>query len=164
METDKDLWFRKTLIALESPLLGYAFRIVKRMAPSEEVVQDSFLRLWKQEYPKFENHYPKAWLYKVARNLAIDYLRKEQRVELSDELEEILSTPCINEKLLESSLILQKINDLPKSQQELLFLKFSEDLTYAEISEATGLSVSNVGYKLHHALESLKDIILAELK
>lgn len=164
MESEKQTWFRKTVVNLESPLLGYVFRIIYRNEPSEEVVQESFLKLWKQEFPKFDDHYPKAWLYKVARNLAIDYLRKEKRMDLSDSLEEILSSSCIKEELFDLSVIMQKIRELPKSEQEVLFLKFSEDLSYAEISEATGLSTSNVGFKIHNGLSQIKDIILAELK
>ena len=74
----KENWFRQTVVGLEGPLLKYTLKIIKRLAPSEETVQESFLRLWQQEYPGQFEHYPKAWLYKVCRNLAIDILRKER--------------------------------------------------------------------------------------
>ncbi|MCR9206389.1 MAG: RNA polymerase sigma factor, partial [Halobacteriovoraceae bacterium] len=114
----KESWFRKTVVGLESALLNYTFKIVSRLPVSEEVVQESFLRLWKQEYPGEFQHYPKAWLYKVCRNLAIDILRKDGKIDLEDNLEEILFRPCVSETLLEASLIMQEVQKLSKQQQE----------------------------------------------
>lgn len=162
--SDKNSWFRKTVVSLESPLLKYTIKILTRVAPSEEVVQESFLKLWKQEYPGQFEHYPKAWLYKVCRNMAIDILRKEKKISLEDNLEEILSRPCISEKLFEASQIMQEIGKLDKSEQEVLVLKFNDDLTYKEIAELTGLSVSLVGVRIHNALKKIKDVIQHELE
>ena len=163
-ETEKNSWFRQTVIGLESSLLKYTLKILTRLAPSEEVVQESFLRLWKQEFPGEFEHYPKAWLYKVCRNLAIDILRKEEKISLEDNLEEILSRPCLSETLLDASRIMQEIQKLSKSEQEVLVLKFNDDLTYKEIAELTGLTVSNVGVKIHSALNKVRDVILSELE
>jgi RNA polymerase sigma-70 factor (ECF subfamily) len=160
---DKRKWFQQTVIGLESPLLKYTMKIINRLAPSEEVVQDSFLKLWQQEFPGQFEHYPKAWLYKVCRNLAIDYLRKEKKCDLDENLEDILSTPCLNEALLDASHILKEINKLSPSEQEVLILKFNDDLSYKEIAELTGFSVSNVGAKIHNALEKIRSVVLAEL-
>lgn len=159
----KDSWFRKTVVSLESPLLSYAFKIILRNEPSEEIVQESFLKLWSQEYPLFENHYPKAWLYKVTRNLAIDYLRKEKRLELDDNLEEVLARPCVSESLFDVSVIMQEISKLPKIQQEMLVLRFGEELSYKEISEVVGLTSSNVGVKIHEAINAIRVIVIKEL-
>lgn len=160
---DKNSWFRKTVVSLESPLLKYTIKVISRLAPSEEVVQESFLRLWKQEYPGEFEHYPKAWLYKVCRNLAIDILRKEDKLSLENNLEEILARPCISEKLFEISQIMQEIAKLEKSEQEVLVLKFNDDLSYKEIAELTGLSVSLVGVRIHNALKKIKDVIQKDL-
>jgi RNA polymerase sigma factor (sigma-70 family) len=160
----KDKWFNTTVVSLESPLLSYTYKILARLAPSEEVVQESFLRLWKQEFPGEFEHYPKAWLYKVCRNLAIDILRKDKRIDLEESLDEILFSPCVSETLLESSLIMKEIASLTTQQQEVLVLKFKDELSYKEIAEMTGLSVSHVGVTLHEALSALREVILKDLK
>lgn len=161
---EKDTWFRKTMVSLESPLLSYTYKILIRLAPSEEVVQESFFRLWKQEFPGNFEHYPKAWLYKVCRNLALDILKKEKRLDLEGSLDEILFSPCVSETLLESSLIMKEVAKLSPKQQEVLVLKFKDELSYKEIAEVSGLSVSNVGVVLHSALSALREIILADLR
>jgi RNA polymerase sigma-70 factor (ECF subfamily) len=161
---DKENWFQTTVVSFESPLLNYTYKILSRLAPSEEVVQESFFRLWKQEFPGNFEHYPKAWLYKVCRNLALDILKKEKRMDLEGSLDEILFSPCVSETLLESSLIMQEVVKLTVQQQEVLVLKFKDELSYKEIAELTGLSVSHVGVLLHEALGALREVILADLK
>ena len=160
----KENWFRQTVVGLEGPLLKYTLKIIKRLAPSEETVQESFLRLWQQEYPGQFEHYPKAWLYKVCRNLAIDILRKEEKLNLEENMEELVFRPCISETLLETSLIMKEIAKLPAREQEVLTLKFNDELSYKEIVELTGLSVSHVGVLLHQALDAIKDVVLKDLK
>ena len=54
------------------------------------------------------------------------------------------------------SAILRVLARLPDNQQEVVRLKFQENLSYRDISEVTGLSVSNVGYLLHVALKTLR--------
>jgi len=51
------------------------------------------------------------------------------------------------------------IAELPSDDQSLIRLKYHDDLKYQEISRKTGLSVSNVGYKMHHLLKGLADAL-----
>ncbi len=164
MGDDKHSWFRKTVVDNESPLLNYTFKILSRVAPSEEVVQESFLKLWMQEFPGNFEHYPKAWLYRVCRNMAIDILRKDKRLSLEDNLEEILSCPCVSEDLFDASMIMKEIDKLDALEKEALVLKFNDDLSYKEIAELTGSSVSLVGVRIHNGLQKIKSVIVAELK
>ena len=50
----------------------------------------------------------------------------------------------------------EQVEALPERQRELLYLKIHGHLSYREIAEATGLSVSNVGYLLHQAMQTLR--------
>lgn len=161
---DKHDWFRKTVVTMESPLLKYVFKILARTEASEETVQEGFLKLWAQEYPKFETHYPKAWLYKVCRNLAIDYLRKEEKLSLDDDLENILSKPCISETLFDASVVIQEMSKLPKPVQEALILRFGDELSYKEIAEVLNLTPSNVGVKIHDGILAIRTVVIKELK
>ena len=65
--------------------------------------------------------------------------------------------PSENLEAKEASGFLARIlNTLPPRQQELLQLKFQNDLSYQQISEITELSVSNVGVLIHNALKTLR--------
>ena len=161
---EKHIWFNRTVRKLESPLLSYVFKIIFRHEASEETVQEGFLKLWAQEYPKFDDHYPKAWLYKVCRNMAIDYLRKESKLSLDDNLEEIISRPCISETLFDTSVVIQEISKLPKAVQEALILRFGNELSYKEIAVILKTTPSNVGVKIHEGLASIRETVLKELQ
>ena len=52
--------------------------------------------------------------------------------------------------------LMRAIEDLPANQREVVRLKFQNDLSYKEIAEVTGLSVTNVGFLLHTAIEAMR--------
>ena len=55
--------------------------------------------------------------------------------------------------------VLKILNTLPSNQQEVLRLKFQNDLSYIEISQITGLTVSNVGFLIHTGLKTIRERI-----
>jgi len=143
--------------AEESALLGFAIGLVGRRSVAEELVQEAFLRLhplWDQ----VEN--PRAWMYRSLRNLALNHLRDHARETTVEEPEVPGHDDAPDEELgrLEAvGMVRMLIAELPPDDQALLRLKYNEDLKYQDISKQTGLSVSNVGYKLHHLLKGLAD-------
>ena len=58
--------------------------------------------------------------------------------------------------------IFRLLENLPKNQREVVYLKFQCDLSYKEISEATKLSVGNVGLLIHTALRAIRKRVLRE--
>ena len=59
------------------------------------------------------------------------------------------------------SQVLRVLETLPKNQREVIYLKFQCDLSYKEISEITKLSISNIGFLIHTAIQSVRKQILA---
>ena len=146
--------------AHESALLAYAQSLVKQNEAAQDIVQEAFMRL----HAEFESvRQPQAWLYRTVHNLALNHLRAGRKIvpitaeefrqaELSD------TQPLPDEYLEKMETIGQtrlSLDVLDPRSRELIRLKFEEGLSYKEISERTGLSMSNVGYLLHHALKDL---------
>ena len=153
----------ETLVELfesaESAVLGFAIGLVGRRAVAEELVQEAFLRLH-QLWGQVEN--PRAWLYRSLRNLALNHLRDHSRETVVDEPEGPGNEQQPDEALgrLEAvGMVRLLIAELAPEDQALIRLKYNDDLKYQEISRKTGLSVSNVGYKLHHLLKGLADAL-----
>ncbi|WP_162030293.1 MULTISPECIES: RNA polymerase sigma factor [unclassified Lentimonas] len=147
---------------LESPLLGFAHQMVKNEQLAQDVVQEAFLRLQKN---LAEVEHPKAWLYTTVRRLAIDSLRKSSKVvpfprtEDAAEVEPEDPSPSpdeLSEIDERTGLMRVCIERLKPRDQHLVRLKFIDNLSYKQISERMGMTVSNVGYSLHHALKSLE--------
>jgi RNA polymerase sigma factor (sigma-70 family) len=145
----------------ERPLLQYATRILGDADRARDVVQETFVKLQKERRDEIDDATAK-WLFTVCRNGALNICRKEKRMTYLDQ--ELLESreseqPAPYEKIeaQEASGFLMKIlGTLPPRQQELLQLKFQNDLSYQEISEITQLSVSNVGVTIHNALKTLR--------
>lgn len=145
--------------AEESAVLGFAIGLVGRRAVAEELVQEAFLRLH-QLWDQVEN--PRAWLYRSLRNLALNHLRDHSRETAVEEPEGPGNEPPPDEALgrLEAiGMVRLLIAELEPEDQALIRLKYHDDLKYQEISRKTGLSVGNVGYKLHHLLKGLADAL-----
>lgn len=146
--------------ARESALLLYAQGLLRDGEAAQDVVQEAFMRL----HAEFETvKQPVPWLYWTVHNLALNHLRNGRKIvqlpddgpdgqELSDPL------PLPDEQIVRLEAIGQTrlcLENLGTRQRELIRLKFEDGLSYKEISDRTKLSVSNVGYLLHHALKDL---------
>lgn len=147
----------------EGHLVRFACGITGRRAVAEEVVQEAFLRLHR-DWAGIEN--PRAWLYRATRNLCLTWIRDHRR-EVDGGTDEGKaggigaadpSLPAPDEvlgRMEAAGMVRFFLAEMPAQDRELIHLKYHEDLKYAEIAERTGLSVGNVGYRLHHALRGL---------
>ncbi len=151
---------RHVFEAEESPLLRFAHGLTGQRESAEDIVQDAFLRLHKH-WHEVEN--PRAWLFRCTRNLALNHLRDNKRttpletnLQNGDEWESPAPNPDTALTKLEAIGTLQLlISELPEPDRTLVSLKYLSNLRYEEIATRTNLTVSNVGYKLHHTLKSL---------
>jgi RNA polymerase sigma factor (sigma-70 family) len=143
---------------LRGQLIFYAMRYVNHSETAEDLVQEAFLRLSRSDAIEF----PKSWLYTTVRNLSLNYLRdRKQTVAFEEKMH--TEDGAWGETPSAALEHLQRVEDLrgwmdrlPDRQQRLLRLKFEEGLSYRQISQRTGLSVTNVGYILCQAIRSLQ--------
>ena len=161
LSDDPAAWMRGLLVRYEGPLTSYATRIVGDVHLARDVVQETFLKLLRQDRAAVE---PIAarWLFAVCRNGAIDERRKGRHMTqagtaaLSERSTTAPTAGETTERRDDLVRALQAIGALPEGQQEVLRLKFSHGLSYQEIAEVTGLSVSHVGVKLHEGMRALR--------
>jgi RNA polymerase sigma-70 factor (ECF subfamily) len=151
----------RSIVALfqseESALLHFALGIVGQRAVAEELVQEGFLRLQKV-WGQVDN--PRGWIYRSIRNLALNHLRDRPRETPLDE-ERASAEESLPRDLLGRSeavgTVRMLLAEMPEEDRNLITLKYHENLKYQEISRRTGLSVGNVGFRLHHLLKGLLD-------
>lgn len=152
------------LAEYESPLIGYACGIVHDFDRARDVVQDTFIRLYRQDVEKVKGGL-KNWLYTVCRNRALDILRKEKRmIVVNDEAfnkeESQEASPRESIQYKEKvALLMGFVDRLQPNQRHVIQLKFQQGMSYNQISEETGLSSGNVGFILHNALKQLRQMI-----
>jgi RNA polymerase sigma-70 factor (ECF subfamily) len=143
----------------ETPLLRYAFALIGRRAVAEEIVQEVFLQL----HARWDDvDAPRAWLFRSVRNRAYNHIRDNQREILNTDGRNVESSIAEAEtpedmllRMEATGVLRQTVEELDETDRQLVKLKYFEDLNYRDISAKTGLSVSNVGYRLHHILREL---------
>ncbi|MBI4585547.1 MAG: sigma-70 family RNA polymerase sigma factor [Planctomycetes bacterium] len=160
-------WLREVLEQFEGPLLRYAGRITGDADRARDVVQETFLSLVRSDLAlqgnQLKERLLQEWLFKVCRNRAIDVRRKEKRVKpLMDEAVDLAASPSLQPaQILEAeetaSQVVKAMKKLPPQQQEVLYLKFQNGLSYREIGQVMNLTVSNVGFLIHTALKKVRD-------
>jgi len=158
METAQN--FDELLRRFEVPLLQYATRITGNNERARDVVQETFIKLQRNGAVAPEK--TATWLFTVCRNGALNVCRKERRLIYLDE--EIIESrrdaepmPFERMEQREASGFLMKIlATLPARQQEVLQLKFQNDLSYQQIAEITKTTVNSVGVLIHTALKTLR--------
>lgn len=151
---------RQVFDAEESALLRFAHGLTGQRETAEDIVQDAFLKLHTHWH---EVQQPRPWLFRCVRNLALNHLRDNKRTssietnpQTSKEWETPIPDPNAALGKLEAIGTLQLlISQLPEADRTLVSLKYLSGLRYEEIAVQTQLTVSNVGYKLHHTLKSL---------
>lgn len=152
---------QNAVVQYQAPLLRYAARLLGDPDRARDVVQDAFVRLVAQPVAEVEGHLAE-WLFTVCRNRALDVMRKEGRMKrfADGEVERIAADSPRPGRALEQAetqaALLALIGHLPPNQQEVIRLKFQNGFSYKEISRITELSVSNVGFLIHTAVQRLR--------
>jgi RNA polymerase sigma-70 factor (ECF subfamily) len=141
------------------------FRLVSRFVGDEaaaaDIVQEVFIKFYRQMQANINIEFPKTYLSKMATNECLNFLtRKRKHLSLEDaknlECNENVENQII--KIETQTLVQQAINHLKTKEQILLGL-YSENFSYKEISEISGVKFSTVGKAVARALEKLKHIL-----
>src|SRR5262249_34539471 len=130
--------FDRVLERYERPLVSYARTITGDLESARDAVQETFLRLSKQDLAALEPRMA-PWLFFVCRNCALGHRRKVVRFAdgmVDDEVPDSRPSPADEVRLAEDASQLRSLlSHLPPQQQELVKLKFEAGLSYREIAE-----------------------------
>ncbi|GIP26003.1 RNA polymerase sigma factor RpoE [Paenibacillus sp. J23TS9] len=152
---------------------GMILYIVKDHAATEDIIQESFIKVIRNK-PIFENEGKlRAWLKVVTKNTTINYLRKNKnyRNQLDVEgvfmyKEEISKSPISVENTVETMLIeesiMEYLQQLKPEYSVLIEYRWKQGLTYKEISNMLDLSEDVVKQRLFRARESIKKMLFKE--
>jgi RNA polymerase sigma-70 factor (ECF subfamily) len=139
-------------------LFTYLFKITKSAETSEEIVLDVFLKIWHGKEAIIEIENIDAFLFKVAHNKAIDFLRSLKRnpqiqQQAWDQMQEPFSTEVADKQLLFKGaleMVEHAIHQLPSQRQKVFTMRHHHGLTNEDIAERLQLSRNTV--RNHHAL------------
>lgn len=154
-------WVNQLVQQYEQPLCRYAYSLIRSVSAAQDAVQETFLRLCREKPAKLEGH-EAAWLFRVCRSRVLDLQRKERPVQplMPEQAERVPATepdPAQHAVRDESETLVSRLLErMPQPQQEVIRLKFQQDLSYRDIARITRLSEGNVGYLIHTGLKDLR--------
>lgn len=156
--------------AYADAIYRYCYLRVSSKEQAQDLVQETFSRMWTYVSKGGKVQNPRAFLYQTTRNLIIDLSRKKKE----DRLDELLENDRIDEpsyagdKEIEKKVLLSQIkevlNELTKEEREMIIWRYWDDLDPKDIAALTGLAANNVSVKLHRAIESLVKVIKSQNK
>ncbi|MFA6430235.1 MAG: RNA polymerase sigma factor [Candidatus Paceibacterota bacterium] len=155
-------------------IFNFSYRIIGSEKDAEDITQEIFLKVWKN-LKKFDIEKSfKTWIFSIAKNTCIDYLRKKRDIPMSvfddedggnfiqDNLESEESSPEEKIILKENKKIFDEIlKELSITQREIIVMKYVNELSLSEVAEIMNMPKDTV--KSHHrrALLKMRDILNA---
>ncbi|MFH1608402.1 MAG: RNA polymerase sigma factor [Patescibacteria group bacterium] len=158
-------YFTESYKQFSDAIFRYCLYQTSNREKALDLTQDTFIKTW--EYisggKKVDNL--KAFLYKVAGNLIIDYRRKkkadslDQMKEYGFDVKSEINEMERSENVFEKDLAMQIINELDDKYKKVLLLKFAEDLSIKEIAKILKKSENNISVRIHRGIQKLKEIL-----
>lgn len=148
--------------AARDDVFAYVATLLRDRGAAEDVTAQAFERAFrKSKSYDARRGSERAWLFGIARNAALDELRKRKRTAHLVTEPEAVEQPLDEEmdRALRRAAVRTALAALDPRERELIALKFHAGLDNAEIAGVLGLSVSNAGTKLHRALTKLREIL-----
>jgi len=154
--------WRTCFSQLAPGLLLFARQWVHSAADAEDIVQDAFVKFWRRNH----NVQNRALLYATVRSTALDLIRRDSRRarrerEAIADLEQAVEPEFRTEDESQRALAMA-MERLPNEQREVLVMKIWNELSFAEIGQALGISQNTAASRYRYALRALKKDLLPQ--
>lgn len=147
--------FERLVAQYDRKLRYYVRRLVRPQEGEDDVLQSIWLAVWSQ-LPRLRRPEAfRAWLYRIARNIAYQSVRRPATAPL----EEDFPAPTEPEEQFspeEAAEVHAALDRLSPAHKEVLVLRFLEDMSYEEIVDVVGCSLGTVRSRIHYAKRSLR--------
>lgn len=149
------------------PIYRYVYYRVPTVEEAEDLTETIFLRAWEtlimKKSTKVENF--RAWIYRIAHNLTIDYHRKKRPAQFeSSEIDypadTVLTDPELEvQQKLSAQALHKAISNLEETYQNVIILRFFNKLSHAETAEVMDIQEGNVRVIQYRALKRLQTLL-----
>ncbi|MCO5388143.1 MAG: RNA polymerase sigma factor [Desulfosporosinus sp.] len=144
----------------QEPLIHFLCRILRSEEDVFDCAQDAFLAAYRNLNRYSKEYSFRAWLYAIARNRALDLLRKRRKeVLITPDENTVDHQPGPEEVLLakeQSTLLSEVLHELPEHYTQALYLRYHQELSYKEIAVVLEVPVSRVKTYIHRGKEKLR--------
>lgn len=173
-ENGKEEVFKDLIDRYTSQLFNFAIYLTGKNNASD-IVQETFIKVWKN-IKKFNSSKAsfKTWIFTIAKNTAMDYLRKKKDISFTEIEEKIndedysfsenvpdetLLPDEVLQRLQDSNLLNEMLNKLPINYKTILILHYQEDMTFDEIGKILDKPLNTVKSQHYRAIKGLREIL-----
>jgi RNA polymerase sigma-70 factor (ECF subfamily) len=167
-----DTAFARLVETYQTAIYNLCYRMLGEANEAEDAAQETFLRAYSQLNRYDPNRSFKTWLFSIASHYCIDCLRKRRLTWLSIDDEALPPHPNLHEPTpgpeestvrREQSVLVQNVlGKLSPEDRSMTVMRYWYDLSYEEIAEATGATVSAVKSRLHRARGAMAEMLRPE--
>ena len=146
----------------KSPIYNLAYRMTGNLEDADDLTQETFIRAYQYLWRYDTSRKFFTWLYTLALNLIRNHFKKNKYNKSSEELSANLladKNPSPETELIETQEISVYLLRLEDESRALLIMKFHQGLTFEEIAQITGKSLSAVKMRIYRGLEKLKELL-----
>lgn len=163
--------FEELVTRYTKPLYNFTFRLTGSVQTAEDLVQETFIKVWKSLGKYDPKQSFRGWIFTIARNTTTDYMRKKKTIPFSvlskdddylfeDTLSDDAELPDETLAQLEDTASLEKIlATLPIDYQIVLLLHYQEGLTFEEIGDVVDKPPNTVKSWHRRALIQLREVL-----
>ena len=156
LKTNRKLGIEELYKNYSKLVYGVIYSILKNTDETEDVLQNVFVKIFKLDNEKLPTKSHLSWLYSVAKNETINYIKKHSKEKNYESLYEITDNDTEIEKVLDKEYFNKLIENLPPKQQEILSLKIISNLSFREIANILDMKIPAVQWHYYKSLNTLK--------
>ncbi len=156
LQSGDKIAFEEIYNHLKTPMYTIILRITQDKSLSEDILQEVFIKLY-QSPPKPPIRKPRAYLFQMARNLAIDNVRKFPQYANWDSIEDIVYLPL--DDFSAKMDIDHAMKTLPLQECEIVSLHINGGLKFREISDVMGLPLGTVLWRYQKGITQLRSVL-----
>lgn len=154
--------FKRQYLPFHPKLYRIAFALVDNRADAEDILQETYYKLWDRREALADIHNPEAFAVTLVKNLCLDYLRSPRASRNDEDVKSLTlaadSSPDTElEEREQVHRVQQLISRLPENQRQVLRLRGIDDCSFEEIEQITGLSAANIRTLLSRARKFIRE-------
>jgi RNA polymerase sigma-70 factor (ECF subfamily) len=154
--------YRLLIRKYQQKLYWHIRRMVGDHEDADDVLQNVFVKVFKNIGGFQSNSSLFTWMYRIATNESLTFLEKKKRskaVEINDSTTSVLQAGPLLDEQKASQLLSSAIDALPLKQKEVFCLRYYDELSYQDISSITDTSVGGLKASFHHAVKKIEEYI-----
>jgi RNA polymerase sigma-70 factor, ECF subfamily len=146
-------------------ILKFIYNMLRDREASEDITQEVFITVYNKLYMYNSNYKFSNWVLQIAKNKCIDYMRKYKRVYEAnvEDVKELATKEMSPEESAEfketKSQVLGFISELSEIDRQIVLLKYTQDVTFAEMSQLLEMNESAIKRRYYKARDNFKEYL-----